>query len=203
MIFRSPQDFLNTKIPIKRLMAIDWGSRKIGLAMNDVKNIISYPLMIIQNDKNAIKFIEDEVRKNGISQMVIGFPVDELGLETKNCKIIIEFAEKISKFVDVVLFDERMTTRAFASSFLELGSLGKQSLIASKNKTGMRVSRYKKDFSAKKEKYEKFDQDWQKKSINNLDKKIKVGLNILDYQSDDAGTACKILSDATSIMILK
>ncbi len=204
MIFESIHEYVKNQQKTGRLLGIDWGKRKIGIAINDTQNIISSPLETLQNDINIYDKIQNIVQKNAIYAIVIGFPLDQNGEWSENCNEVYKFAENILNIqsIDIILSDERMTTRAFATSSLSSGNFGKQSLIASKTNSGGRISQ-KKSWNTiqKNDKYTKFDEDWKKNAMNGLDKKIKVSLNSFDYKNDDAGAACQILDDATTLIM--
>ncbi|MBI4280749.1 Holliday junction resolvase RuvX, partial [Candidatus Uhrbacteria bacterium] len=66
-----------------KLLGIDYGTKRIGLAVGDTESRLASPLFTLQNDKNFwdafLKLIEDEK----IDQTVIGLP---LSLRQKNGK---------------------------------------------------------------------------------------------------------------------
>jgi putative Holliday junction resolvase len=62
-----------------RLLGIDFGSKRIGLAMTDEKGTMAFPNTVIPNDKNVLTYIESLVEKEGIGEIVIGHSLNKEG----------------------------------------------------------------------------------------------------------------------------
>lgn len=58
----------------KRILAIDFGSSKIGLAISDELNITAQPLSIINNDNLLMQNISEIVHNNNIGKIIVGSP---------------------------------------------------------------------------------------------------------------------------------
>jgi len=61
-----------------RLLGIDYGSKRIGIALSDDGGEFAIPVIVIENTKNNIKEIVDLANKNLVKEIVIG--------ESKNYK---------------------------------------------------------------------------------------------------------------------
>ena len=61
-----------------RLLGIDYGSKRIGVALSDEGGQFAMPLTIINNSKNHLKEVIDISKKNNIKEIVMG--------ESKNYK---------------------------------------------------------------------------------------------------------------------
>ncbi|MEJ2495287.1 MAG: Holliday junction resolvase RuvX [Ignavibacteriaceae bacterium] len=57
-----------------RLLGIDFGEKRIGLALSDPLLTFAYSLDTFQNDKNFWKRFEDIIRQNDVHKIVIGMP---------------------------------------------------------------------------------------------------------------------------------
>lgn len=109
MIFENQKDFISYIIklhPVFHILALDVGSKKIGVATSSSIIKIATPIKVIPNDFYMIKKIIEEYEAKGL---VLGISGDE---KSKSHKMIKEFAialsEKIS--IPITFEDERYTT---------------------------------------------------------------------------------------------
>ena len=97
-----------------RLIGLDLGSKRIGVAICDDKRKISTPFKTI-NYKN-MQYLLDQltniIYENNISGIIIGFPLNMDGSLGRSAQSVTDKANIISKKlkIDVVLWDERMST---------------------------------------------------------------------------------------------
>lgn len=93
-------------------MALDVGTKRIGIATCDATRLISTPRMIINRLNNANDFakIKQFAVENEIVGIVIGLPVDY----ADTCKIIKNFATNLDDFLEkkipLTLFDESFSS---------------------------------------------------------------------------------------------
>lgn len=80
-----------------RILAIDWGKKRIGLAISDPFNNYAIPLMPLENNEKIFISITQKVIEYKISQIVIGFPLLSNNEESTLCKIIKDFSEKLDE----------------------------------------------------------------------------------------------------------
>lgn len=97
-----------------RVMAIDYGDVRIGIAMSDVTRFLAsgyenYTRVGIDRD---CQHISDIVSSNNVRVIVIGLPLNMDGSEGERVKKTKEFAEELSKYTDVKIefLDERLTS---------------------------------------------------------------------------------------------
>lgn len=96
--------------PANRLVGVDVGSKRIGLAWSDVTRSIATSLGTFNQD-DTITFLES--RKNDFSSILIGWPVDLRGLEGEAVVMAKAFETRLKrKFPDKDFhrFDERFTS---------------------------------------------------------------------------------------------
>ncbi len=104
---------------MKRVLGIDYGLKRTGLAISDPLGIIASPLETIET-KNLLNYILDLNKKEKISVLVIGLP---LNLKNKLFDIevnIKEFIQKIKTYlpeIEIERIDERFTSK-IARNFL-------------------------------------------------------------------------------------
>ena len=111
-----------------RILGVDYGDSRIGLALSDPNKIIASPFKTIKNkgfDKTK-KEIFNILIENKVELIVLGLPVSMSGTETNQTKKVRKFQNFIQDFdIPVEMQDERL------SSFT-----AKKSLIQQKIKTG-------------------------------------------------------------------
>lgn len=106
---------------ISRILAIDYGSVRIGLALSDPLKIIAKPYKVITNNGNAtLAEIKDIVRQEAVAKIILGLPLDKDGSDSAKTREVRDFAELLRAEVDVpvILWDERYTS-AKANSWLK------------------------------------------------------------------------------------
>ena len=106
---------INNNVSNKTLMAIDFGTKKIGIAVSDKAGLIAFPKdVLIGNWLNKDKIIEALTAQIKIYHpiaIVFGLPKTLDGDLHENCDIILPVAETINKILPVLFLDERFTTK--------------------------------------------------------------------------------------------
>jgi putative Holliday junction resolvase len=98
-----------------RAMGVDYGFKRIGLAMTDLLRIVASPFDTIESisiKKNAVKILEI-AKINNVSVIVFGFPVNMNGTEGKMSEAVrkaIGEIKVLSSNIEVATIDERLTT---------------------------------------------------------------------------------------------
>ena len=97
-------------------MALDVGTKRIGIAISDASRLIANPKLIINRQSNQKDFekIRDFISENQIVGIVVGLPVNM----DESIIPMTEFVEKFTKNLDeflaekfpIVFFDERLTS---------------------------------------------------------------------------------------------
>lgn len=96
-----------------RCLGIDYGRRRIGLALSDPTLLIATPLVIIENRgiKKTVLQILDIIQKNDVKQIVVGLPLHANGDESEMSKEARFFGSAFEKLgFPVVFVDERYTS---------------------------------------------------------------------------------------------
>ena len=106
-----------------RVLAVDYGEKRIGLAVSDELGITASPLMTLvrQSDEETVRQIAQLASKLQVAQIVVGLPRRTDAQEGEMERKVKAFAEKLRQAVSVpvVLFDERFTTRIAEQVLLE------------------------------------------------------------------------------------
>ncbi|MDQ3392741.1 MAG: Holliday junction resolvase RuvX [Bacteroidota bacterium] len=96
-----------------RLVAIDYGTKRIGLAITDPLKIIASPLDTVHS-KDVIEYLMQFDQKEGIEAFVVGMPKNLNNQDTSNSQQVRHFLNLLKKkFPDKPLFleDERFTSK--------------------------------------------------------------------------------------------
>ncbi|MHB1686176.1 MAG: Holliday junction resolvase RuvX [Ignavibacteriaceae bacterium] len=95
-----------------RIMAIDYGAKRIGLALTDPLLTFAYPFKTLLNDKNFWKEIISISEKKNVSKIILGLPLKENGEEYELTATVLKFKTELEKklSIEVLTRDERYTS---------------------------------------------------------------------------------------------
>jgi putative Holliday junction resolvase len=97
-----------------KVMALDYGSARTGVAVSDPTGMIARPVGVVEraNSEQGMQQLADLVTGEGVEQVVVGLPLTLRGERGEQARASEQFAARLRKRVDVpvVLFDERFTT---------------------------------------------------------------------------------------------
>ncbi len=111
-----------------RILGIDYGEARIGVAVSDPLGITALPLPFIANDRGALLKLKGLIQKYGIEEIVAGLPrkmSGELGASAEKVKSFCTMLEKELK-VRTVFMDERLTTKLVERAYHEAGTSSKK-----------------------------------------------------------------------------
>lgn len=85
-----------------RILGIDYGEVRIGLALSDPLRIIAKPYQVIQN-RGEVTFSELKqiIKKEKVGLIVIGLPLHPDGGESNKTKEVRAFVEKMKSHIDI------------------------------------------------------------------------------------------------------
>lgn len=95
-----------------RILAIDYGKKRTGIAVTDPLQIIANGLTTVPTHELE-KFLTDYIQKESVELFVLGLPMQPNGQPSENQPRIKQFAERIKKIlphISVVFHDERFTS---------------------------------------------------------------------------------------------
>ena len=99
---------------MKRIMGIDYGDARTGVALSDLLCTIVGSTSVVRsrNTEKALEDIARIVRDNDVGQIVVGLPKNMDGTEGARAALCREFAAKLEAAtgVPVAMWDERRTT---------------------------------------------------------------------------------------------
>ncbi|MEX2155372.1 MAG: Holliday junction resolvase RuvX [Gemmatimonadales bacterium] len=111
-----------------RLLGVDWGERRIGLALSDESQTLAQPLATLTRrpgKRFPMAQLLDHITKHQVVGVVVGLPLDEAGAEGDAARAARSLAEDIGRraggALPVSLWDERMTTARVLAAVREMG----------------------------------------------------------------------------------
>ena len=106
-----------------RILAIDYGTRRTGIAVSDPLRIIAGALTTVET-RQLEKFLADYFSKNDVDTIVLGKPVQMNGSPSETMRYIEPLAARLRRTYpdkDVVLYDERFASVLAHRTMIESG----------------------------------------------------------------------------------
>lgn len=107
-----------------RILAIDYGGKRTGIAVTDPLCIIASPLTTVPSGK-LMEFLNEYFRKEDVQEVVFGFPTKLDGSDTNATQLVKAATNRFKKlFPDKPLFlhDERFTSKMALEAMISGGS---------------------------------------------------------------------------------
>jgi putative holliday junction resolvase len=102
------------KSAMSRILAIDYGRKRIGLALSDELGATAQPLLTIvhTNRRDVVRRLREICAKHKVAHIVVGHPLHISGEAGEMAAEAAHFAARLSKDlkIETELFDERLTT---------------------------------------------------------------------------------------------
>lgn len=112
---------------MKKVLSIDYGQARIGLAISDERQSIAFPLKVVGSGKSiqtTIQNLKKELlsRLSEIEKIVIGLPLLLKGEMSPMAEIVKDFGQKLEKElqIPVIFWDERLSSVQAEQSLKEL-----------------------------------------------------------------------------------
>lgn len=106
-----------------RLLSIDYGRKRCGIAVTDVLQIVATGLTTVATH-TLVDFVKNYVEKEKVDRIVVGLPTTMRGEQSESMKYIVSGINRLRKVLpemDIVFFDERFTSVLAHKSMLESG----------------------------------------------------------------------------------
>lgn len=111
-----------------RILGLDFGTKTVGVAVSDELLITAQGVEIIRRKaptklRQTLARIEELIDQYGVEKIVLGYPKNMNNTEGERCERTNEFKEMLEKRtgLEVILWDERLTTVAADNSMMEMG----------------------------------------------------------------------------------
>ena len=113
-------------IPAGRLMGLDLGEARIGVALTDELGTVAMPLLTIErtNRREVMDRILALVAEHRVAAVVVGVPYQMDGSTDPQAEKALNFARRLERRLEgvpVITWDERLTTRQAERALLEGG----------------------------------------------------------------------------------
>ncbi|MFC1453788.1 Holliday junction resolvase RuvX [Verrucomicrobiota bacterium] len=106
-------------------LGIDYGAKRIGLAVSDETGQIAFPLRVLQNSgqRRVAEEINKIIAERKVDSLVLGLPISLNGSRGIAVENVERFAEVLKKHVSIPLdfWDERLSTKIAERAMIEGG----------------------------------------------------------------------------------
>lgn len=106
-----------------RIMAIDYGRKRTGLAVTDILQLIANGLTTVPSVE-LLKYISEYVKKETVDMIIIGAPKQMNNEPSENMERVEQFVEKLKEAIPTIpvqYVDERFTSVLAHRTMLEAG----------------------------------------------------------------------------------
>ena len=120
----SLQEFKKSVKPMTPLYGIDYGTKRIGVAVSDLMWMTATPLKIVSSWNE----LDHVLQERGIGGFVVGLPRQMNGQEGEQAALTRRWAEKLQKKynVPVLFWDERLSSAAVTRLFTQQADLSRK-----------------------------------------------------------------------------
>ena len=110
----------------RRILAIDYGRKRIGLALSDELGLTAQPLVTLlrTNRRNDLRRLREICRKHAVARILVGHPLHMTGESSPMAEEAALFAARLQKDLGIAveLVDERLTSWEAAQTMAEVKS---------------------------------------------------------------------------------
>ena len=110
---------------MNRFLGIDFGTRRIGLALSDPTGTLATPLPFLENSgpKEVVSKLQELVQGHGIKTIVIGLPRNMDGTYGPSAQKVRAFIAQIQPHLsaEIIPQDERLTTAQASRDLSQMG----------------------------------------------------------------------------------
>ena len=80
-----------------RILALDWGEQRIGVALSDILGFLATPLTVVQSAdrKAALAAIEHLVYEHDVERVIVGYPRSMDGTAGRQAQLVDRYVEKL------------------------------------------------------------------------------------------------------------
>lgn len=105
-----------------RFLAIDYGTKRVGLALTDPLKMIAQPFTTLENNSELISEIKKIVQDKNVSRIILGFPLQLNGEIGQAAQAVEKFSTELKQAIpeiELILVDERLTTAEAQKRMIE------------------------------------------------------------------------------------
>jgi len=108
---------------MSRILGIDWGEKRIGLALSDPLGIIATSLATVEKKEgfDLTNYLKQLISEQEIAKIILGFPKNMDGSVGPKAEEVLAFKATLEKEINlpIILWDERLTTVSAQRSLRE------------------------------------------------------------------------------------
>jgi len=106
-----------------RILGIDYGEKRLGIAISDDTNTIATPLKYIDNNKEILNALNSLIVEYDIKTFVVGLPINLDGSHSKSSRKVLNFCKYINQELGIIVhtIDERLSSVEAENKLRESG----------------------------------------------------------------------------------
>src|SRR5690554_6169810 len=108
---------------MSRLLSIDYGKKRTGIAVSDPLQIIANGLTTVETT-NLFNFLKDYIGKEEVETIIVGLPKQMSGQLSENMKRIEPFVNRLKKLypnINIEYYDERFSSKMAHQAMIDGG----------------------------------------------------------------------------------
>lgn len=111
-----------------RIAAIDYGLKRIGIALSDPNQKIALPYKTVEGGRNGIKEIARAIQEKNVEKIVLGLPLLMNGQKGEMALLVEKFGQELEAAlkIPVIYRDERLSSRGAEAHLKEISLNRKQ-----------------------------------------------------------------------------
>ncbi|HZY09811.1 MAG TPA: Holliday junction resolvase RuvX [Bacteroidota bacterium] len=108
---------------MKRILGIDYGARRIGIAVSDPLRIIAQGITVVENSPELHDHLRQLIKEYNIEKIVVGMPLSLKGEQGSQAGKVEQFIAQLKNNfgLEVIEIDERFTSRIAQQTIRSLG----------------------------------------------------------------------------------
>lgn len=106
----------------KRILAIDYGSKRVGIAITDPLKMFAYPLVTFNNDSKFWEKFLNIFKEYEVELIVLGYPLLKSGDKSKSTLLVEKFQKELGsklKEIPIELVDESYSSQKAMENIIE------------------------------------------------------------------------------------
>jgi putative Holliday junction resolvase len=107
---------------VGKVAAIDFGLKRIGIALSDERKVIALPFETVEGGKSAVQNVAKALKGQKIDKVIVGLPLLLNGKKGDMAILVERFAIELEKELlsPVALFDERLSSKGAEQRLREM-----------------------------------------------------------------------------------
>ena len=123
---------------VERILGIDFGSKRVGMALSDMLGITAQPLFTLERKNKETDFavIEKIITEKKVSKVVLGLPLNMDGSEGELCRLSRAYGKQINErfSISVEFFDERLSSIQVERMLIDEADISRAKRTGAKDK---------------------------------------------------------------------